>query len=133
MRKRAAAIIVRDGALLLIHRQKPGQDYYILPGGGVDLDESFEDACIREVKEETGLDVIGLQLVYQFQDRTTDEYYFLTRVPPGEPVLGGSEAARHSPTNLFTFEWANAQQLESLNLLPVASRRICQHILSNFP
>ena len=87
MRNRAAAIIIRDRALLLIHRQKPGRDYYILPGGGVELDESFEEACIREVKEETGLDVLGLQLVYIYNHIGSEEYYFLTRVPPDEPIL----------------------------------------------
>jgi len=30
--------------LLLIHRHKPGRDYYVLPGGGVEFDESFEEA-----------------------------------------------------------------------------------------
>ena len=58
-KNRAAAIIIRDGKVLLFHRQKPGRDYYILPGGGVELEESFEEACIREVKEETGLDVLA--------------------------------------------------------------------------
>lgn len=129
MRKRAAAIILQDEELLLIHRQKPGLDYYILPGGGVELDETFRDACIREVKEETGLEVISLQLVHVFKHKDGEEYYFITRVPPGEMVLGGPEAGRQSPTNRYSFEWANARKLETLNLQPAAARRICLEIL----
>ena len=33
-------------------------DYYAFPGGGIDRDESGKDALIREVREETGLEVI---------------------------------------------------------------------------
>lgn len=129
MRNRAAAIIIQNGTLLVLHRQKPGQDYYILPGGGVELDESFQDACIREVKEETGLDVLHLQLVYRYHSKAGEEHYFLTRIPPEEPVLGGSEAKRQSPTNVYAFEWVDAEQLEGINLLPSAARRICLGIM----
>jgi 8-oxo-dGTP pyrophosphatase MutT (NUDIX family) len=129
MRNRAAAIILRNGELLLIHRQKLGRDYYILPGGGVELDESFEEACIREVKEETGLDVFGLQRVYNYHYQGSEEVYFVARVPPDEPVLGGSEAKRQSPSNLYSFVWVNAIQLRDIHLLPVSARRICLDIM----
>ena len=129
MRNRAAAIIIQNDSLLVMHRQKPGQDYYILPGGGVELDESFQDACIREVKEETGLEVLHLQLVYKYHSKVGEEQYFLTRIPAEEPVLGGSEAKRQSPTNVYEFEWVNIQQLEGINLLPLAARRICLGIM----
>jgi 8-oxo-dGTP pyrophosphatase MutT (NUDIX family) len=129
MRNRAAAIIIRNGSLLVLHRQKPGQDYYILPGGGVELDESFQEACIREVKEETGLDVLHLQLVHRYHSKVGEEQYFLTRIPAGDPVLGGAEARRQSPTNVYEFEWVDANQLEEINLLPQAARRICLGIM----
>jgi ADP-ribose pyrophosphatase YjhB (NUDIX family) len=129
MRNRAAALIIKNGTLLLIRRQKPGQDYYILPGGGVELDESFEDACIREVKEETGLDVLGIQRVHTYNYRGSEEVYFLTRVPTDDPVLGGSEATRQSPANQYSFEWVSPEQLEGKNLQPPPARRICLEIL----
>jgi len=48
--------ICRDDALLLV-KQSYGKQYWSLPGGVVELGESLEQAAIREVKEETGLDV----------------------------------------------------------------------------
>jgi 8-oxo-dGTP pyrophosphatase MutT (NUDIX family) len=132
MRNRAAAIIIRDGALLLIHRRKPGRDYYILPGGGVELDESFENAVVREVKEETGLDVLGIQRLYSYKYRGSEEVYFLTRVPAGEPALGGSEALRQSPTNQYSFEWITPEQLEEINLQPPPVGRICREIMRKY-
>jgi 8-oxo-dGTP pyrophosphatase MutT (NUDIX family) len=128
-KNRAAAIIIRNGKVLLFHRQKPGKDYYILPGGGVELEESFEEACIREVKEETGLDVMALHLASRYITLEKEENYYVTQVTPGEPVLGGAEAQRQSPEDSYTFLWVDAAQLESINLLPGVARRICLEIL----
>jgi 8-oxo-dGTP pyrophosphatase MutT (NUDIX family) len=128
-KNRAAAIIIRDRKVLVFHRQKPGRDYYILPGGGVELEESFEEACIREVKEETGLDVLALRLASRYITFEKEENYYVTEVTPGEPVLGGNEAQRTSPENSYSFTWVDAAQLENLNLLPGVARRICLEIL----
>ena len=45
-------IIIKDGKILMIHSLK--YDYYKLPGGGIEKGESFEEALIREVNEESG-------------------------------------------------------------------------------
>jgi ADP-ribose pyrophosphatase YjhB (NUDIX family) len=50
-----AVITDESGALLLIHRTD--NDLWALPGGGVDPGESVSDAVVREVQEETGLDI----------------------------------------------------------------------------
>jgi ADP-ribose pyrophosphatase YjhB (NUDIX family) len=131
MRSRAAAIIIREGKMLLMRRHKPGRDYYILPGGGVKLDESFSDACVREVKEETGLDVAGLQQVFTNFYRGLQEQYFLARVSEGEPKLGGVEAERNSPDDSYSLEWVGEKEMEEVNLLPAAAKRYCLEVLRN--
>ena len=45
--------MVRDGEVCLVHR--PRYDDWTLPKGKLDPGESFEDAAVREVWEETGL------------------------------------------------------------------------------
>ena len=50
------AIVPNDrGELLLVH--KTDNDLWALPGGGMDVGESMADTVVREVKEETGIDV----------------------------------------------------------------------------
>ncbi|NUO46302.1 MAG: NUDIX domain-containing protein [Streptomyces sp.] len=60
--------VVRDepGDLLLIERSDDG--YWALPGGLVDVGESFTQAVVREVREETGLDIAVTGLVGLYSD-----------------------------------------------------------------
>jgi 8-oxo-dGTP diphosphatase len=54
----AAAIIVDEGQLLLVERRvKEGSLSWQFPAGAVEAGESFEQAAVRETKEETGLEV----------------------------------------------------------------------------
>jgi 8-oxo-dGTP diphosphatase len=49
----AGGVVLRDGRLAVVHR--PRYDDWTLPKGKLDPDESFEEAALREVEEETGL------------------------------------------------------------------------------
>ena len=54
----AGVLIHRRGKLLLVKRsQPPDAGSWSFPGGAVELGETTEEAALREVKEETGLDI----------------------------------------------------------------------------
>jgi ADP-ribose pyrophosphatase YjhB (NUDIX family) len=53
-----SAAIFRNGRVLIVRRARaPASGLYTLPGGGVELGETLEEAVIREVREETALEV----------------------------------------------------------------------------
>lgn len=53
-----SAAIFRDGRVLIVRRARPpAAGIYTLPGGGVEIGETLEEAVIREVREETALEV----------------------------------------------------------------------------
>ena len=53
----AVFVFIRQGDAILLVRQSYGKRYWSLPGGVVEAGESLDQAAIREVKEETGLDI----------------------------------------------------------------------------
>jgi ADP-ribose pyrophosphatase YjhB (NUDIX family) len=60
----SAAIVVKDGKILLGKRNKVNAfGKWVLPGGRVDWGESIRDTVIREVREETNLDIEPKKLV----------------------------------------------------------------------
>jgi len=64
-RKAVRAIIINDKhELLVMHRNKFGQEYYTLVGGGIDAGETAEHALVREVREETSLQATHARLVF---------------------------------------------------------------------
>ena len=59
-----SAAIFRDGRVLIVRRARPpAHGLYTLPGGGVEIGETLEQALIREVREETALDIAPVGLV----------------------------------------------------------------------
>ena len=58
-----ALVFIRKGDSILLVRQNYGQRYWSLPGGSMEPGESVDQAAVREVKEETGLDVRLTRLV----------------------------------------------------------------------
>ena len=50
--------------MLIRRRNEPFKGSYALPGGFVEAGETIEDACRREVKEETNLEIYDMRLVW---------------------------------------------------------------------
>jgi len=68
-----SAAIFRNGRVLIVRRaQPPGAGLYTLPGGVVELGETLSEALVREVREETGLEIEPLALVGYRQVITRD-------------------------------------------------------------
>jgi len=55
-RIRVSALLRWEGRMLLCRHEKPGKEYWLLPGGGVNGGESLAEALHRELLEEVGID-----------------------------------------------------------------------------
>nr|WP_321357449.1 NUDIX hydrolase [uncultured Draconibacterium sp.] len=99
-----AIVFVKNDAttlVLLIQRgREPFKNKWALPGGFVDMDETLEKACIRELEEETGLQVEKMQQfrTYDAIDRDprhrTISVIYSVEVEEQKPVKGSDDAAQ---------------------------------------
>jgi 8-oxo-dGTP diphosphatase len=61
----AGAIIIKDSEILLVrYKDGDGNSYLVGPGGGVLSDEGVNEAIVREVREETGLEVSPSRILF---------------------------------------------------------------------
>ena len=93
-------IFDNEGRVLLIKRKnEPFKGSYALPGGFVDIGETVEAACRREVDEEVGVEVSELSLVGVYSDPKRDprghtvSIAYLALLPRAVAPHAGSDAA----------------------------------------
>ncbi|WP_280410099.1 NUDIX hydrolase [Nocardia brasiliensis] len=125
----AVSAVVRDtdGRILMIHRTDNGK--YSIPGGGLEAGETVSDAVVREVKEETGIDVRVTDLVGIFSNpghviayddgEVRQEFSICFRA---EPIGGELRTSRESSE----VKWVAVADLSSLDIHPSISLRIEQ-------
>lgn len=118
--KRVGAVIYKANKVLLVHRFKNEGEYWVLPGGGVEEGESLDQALQREVREETGLDLIESELLGVSNDGAHEHYFYNCKLSEGEPQIGGPEKEDSSSNNIYILEWVLSNGVENLNLYPAS-------------
>src|SRR5512146_2702230 len=79
-RIRVSAVLRWEGRVLLCRHEKPGREYWLLPGGGVNSGESLVEALRRELSEELGIDdVIPLEGPIAIVDSIAPERSFAAK------------------------------------------------------
>lgn len=117
VRLRVAAIVLRGDALLLVKHVKAGEAYWMLPGGGVRFGETLRQALIRELREETGLDIEAGKLVLVNDSIPPDKrrhmvnLYFTAKICGGDLRLG-------SDPRVAEVAFMPVDKLPSVTLLP---------------
>lgn len=89
-RSRSVAIVVRDGKILMERVFYFGREFFTVPGGGIEEGETPEQAAIRELKEECGLDgKIIRPLTVQYKKEGSAEYSFEVEVSEDQEAITG--------------------------------------------
>jgi 8-oxo-dGTP pyrophosphatase MutT (NUDIX family) len=114
-----------QGRLLLIHRTD--NDRWALPGGGIEIGESVSDALVREVREETGIDVEVTGVVGIYSDprhviayddgEVRQQFALCLRARPVGGTLSGSSESTE-------VRWVPTGELASLDMHPAQRLRI---------
>lgn len=123
---------VRDdaGRILLVH--KTDNDLWALPGGGHDVGESIADTAVREVQEETGVDVevtsvVGLYTnpnhVMAYDDGELRQQFSICFAAR---LIGGK--AREDGIETKEVRWVDVDDLDSLNIHPSMRLRITHYL-----
>jgi 8-oxo-dGTP pyrophosphatase MutT (NUDIX family) len=132
MRKRSAGIIIKDDKILMIHRYKKGKEYFVLPGGGIEGNETPEQAVIREIKEETSLDITVEKSLPYFIDEIGNEHYvYICNYISGEPAFAvdSPEALRNNKDNHYSLEWIDQNKISELTIFPIKTKEQLVDIL----
>ncbi len=116
VRVRVAALVIRGDRVLLARHVKNGRTSYLLPGGGLESDETAREALARELREEASVASAIGDLVYVVEARAPSgskhlvQLVFMTDV---EGEVGASTDAR-----VAACEWHAVESLRTLNLHP---------------
>lgn len=126
VRVRVAALIVRDDRLLLARHVKHGRTTYLLPGGGIESDESAHDALTRELREEASATVRIGALRYVVEAIAPDGSKHLMQLV-FEATLEG-EVGPSTDSRVAACEWHDIAELETLDIHPAIGKRLADEI-----
>lgn len=112
-RERVAAVIVRDGAVLMVRERMreasgrhEGREYWTLPGGGVLPGESADEAVRREVLEETGMTCGLVEPAFDFPYPSGRTSCYRVQVDSAqEPRLGTDDDLECDCPRMVGLDW----------------------------
>ena len=122
------AVVFKDSRVLLVRREKaPSQGLWSIPGGGVELGETLQEAAEREIREETGLVIVAGAPVFTFDVIVRDEtgsirfHYVIVDLLAGY-VSGELRAG----DDALDVRWASAQDLERMDVSEMTRKLLKQ-------
>lgn len=113
------AIVIEDGKLVVMKREKEGRLYYTFPGGGKEENETNDECVVRECIEEFGIVVKPQKHVYTYENEKTLQYFYVCDWMSGEIGTGVGEEFQED-RNRGTYEpmLIEISNIENLPLMP---------------
>lgn len=131
---RTGALILRDGCILAACLSRDGWSYTV--GGGVRMGESTEEALLREIREETGVDGRIGRLAYVYEGffsaagKAHHEVCFFYEVDAGDFTMADGTPTDHAGEIL---RWIPVNKMEEAGLVPVFLREALREPIPDAP
>jgi len=134
IRVSARAVIFHEGCVLL--NRFGGGVYYNFPGGGIEARENAPMAVVREVLEETGLEVSAGEFVFalEYEPKSRDDGHQISFFFRCEPLNGTALSAPTLPdvnpddASLVSRPvWILIEELPEINLVPRVNRSLLRY------
>lgn len=124
----ASAIIIKDNRILMIRTR--GSDSWSIPTGGVEAGETAEEACIREILEETGYEA---KIVKELHTKKTiikdykviSQYFFCE-------ITGGEIQYQDPDKEIEEISWKNCKEISRLIHTYPEDQEVIKRLLSDF-
>ena len=128
---RVSGVLIEDDRLLLVEQDVSKIRHWAHPGGRLEFGETLEQCLVREMKEETGLDVSVDDLLY-ISDRIENDIqviiiHFLVSKKGGE--LGTGNGPEFNKGKIKSVRMVPLKELQDYGLSPT----YCNLVLSGFP
>ena len=129
---RVSLIIVNEKEeILLVQHKKAHRYYWVLPGGRIEYGEDFATCAVRELKEETNLDIKFQNVVFLSEAIAPDKSRHIINIYATAEVLGGELKLGDEPV-LADVAYKPILELDKITLYPPVADEIIKAYKEGF-
>ena len=131
LRVRVAALAVRKEKILLARHVKASRSAYLLPGGGMESDETATESLTRELREEAGVDARVGDLRYVIEARSPDAKRHILQLVFAVKIDG--DIGNSVDPRVAECAWHPVSELRTLRMHPDAGAAIADDLAGGGP
>lgn len=123
VRVSAKGLVIKNGRMAAVKLRDETEEWFIMPGGGVDAEELLPQAVEREIAEELGIKVNCGELLFVIEGLHGEKFHRVDMVFECEYAGEIADPQLHGDTNQVGVEWLDISRLNTLPLYPSKLRR----------
>lgn len=133
---RVSGIIIDEKNEKFLTNTAKGIDFYVLPGGRVEIQEDTENALKREIKEELGEEINAVCLkaiienFFEFDSKKYHELQFFYVAKLNNKELEKNQKQFLGVENKDIYEWQNIKNIGELNYKPSIMKVVIKEVFS---
>lgn len=119
----AKGLVIADGKMAAVKLRDANEEWYIMPGGGVESSELITQAVEREIAEELGMRVNCGELLFVVEGLQGEDFHRVDMVFACECMGEINGVQLHKDTNQVGVDWLDIDTLNTQPLYPSKLRR----------